>query len=260
MIGRLLAVNALILLVWMSLWFLAAKRRGRLDTVDTAWGTAFIVSAWAVVIQHPHTVNYLIAALVTIWGGRLSWHLAKRSQSRKEDPRYEEISRRWKGNYWLRAYFSIFLVQGAMIWIISLPIVLAAGQLLSGYPKLAWIGAAIWLAGFIYETVGDKQLAEFLRNPKNKDKIMQSGLWRYSRHPNYFGEITQWTGISVIVLAMAYGWIGVISPIFLTLLIVYVSGLPLTEKRRAKDKAYQEYKRRTSAIIPWLPLSPAKNT
>jgi len=256
MVAQILWVNALILIGWMSLWFLAGKKVGRLDTVDTAWGTSFILVAWATVIQCPGRINYLIAVLVSIWGARLSWHLYKRSKRGSEDPRYLEISKKWKSNYWLRAYFSIFLLQGAMVWIISLPIMLAAGDLLfEGVGWLALSGALVWLAGFIYESIGDKQLADFIKRRSKKSEIMQSGLWRYSRHPNYFGEIVQWTGIAVIACSVAYGWIGFIGPAFLAFLIVFVSGLPLIEKRRARDLAYQKYKQRTSAIIPWPPKS-----
>jgi steroid 5-alpha reductase family enzyme len=139
-----------------------------------------------------------------------------------------------------------------LIGIIGLPIMAATGQVLDGWAWLTYAGAAIWIAGFITETIADRQLGAYIRLSK-RPKVLQTGLWRYSRHPNYFGEVVQWWGIAVIALQASYGWIGLIGPAVLTLLILFVSGIPPIEKRRAKDAAYRTYQKQTSAFIPLPP-------
>lgn len=254
MITKILIVNALVLFVYMSLFFIAAKARKRIDTVDISWGLGFVAVAWSTLLLQQTNRSLLITVLVTIWGLRLANHIYKRSKTKGEDPRYAEISSKWKGNFWLRAYLSIFLLQGGLILVVSLPISLAANTQLDGLGWLSVLGAAIWLKGFIIEAVADKQLANFLKT-KNHPKLLQTGLWHYSRHPNYYGEIVQWWGIGVIALQTSYGWIGLIGPITITILIVFISGIPPIERRKANDKEYQDYKRRTS---PFFLLPPRK--
>mgnify|MGYP005613215997 FL=1 len=137
--------------------------------------------------------------------------------------------------------------------VVSLPIFVATGEPLSGWAWLTWLGVLIWLKGFIFEAISDYQLANFLKL-KDRPKVLQTGLWKYSRHPNYYGELVQWWGIGIIALQVSYGWIGLIGPLTLTLLIVFVSGIPPIEKRRAKDPEYREYMNRTSPLIPWKSL------
>jgi steroid 5-alpha reductase family enzyme len=253
MIGRILIVNAVLLAVYMSLSLLVARSKKRLDIVDTAWGLGFVVVVWSVVVQQSSARSWLVAVLVSIWGVRLALHIGRRSLQRGgEDPRYEELSREWRGNTWLQAYFRVFLLQGALVWIISLPVVMATGSPNAGLGWLGIAGTAIWLAGFVFEAVADHQLAKFLL-AKNRPKVLQTGLWRYSRHPNYFGELTQWWAIGLIALQTNYGWIGLVGPLVLTYLIVFVSGIPPIERRRQKDVEYQAYQRQTSPLIPLPP-------
>ncbi|MEK7599597.1 MAG: DUF1295 domain-containing protein [Patescibacteria group bacterium] len=254
MITQILLINAGLLLAYMSLWFVIARSRQRLDTVDTAWGLGYVLVAWAVVIQEPNTISFLIACLVSVWGLRLANHIWRRSLKHDEDPRYVELSSKWRGNLWLRAYFSIFLLQGVLIWAISLPIVMASNPALIGWGWLVLLGSLVWLKGFCIEALADRQLRQFLSN-KNRPKVLQTGLWRYSRHPNYFGELTQWWGIGIIACQVSYGWVGLFGPTILSILIIFVTGIPPIEKRRLKDPEYKEYKRRTSPLILWPPKS-----
>ncbi len=254
MIGQLLWIDALLLLVYMTCWWAVGKRRNRLNVVDVAWGGGFILVAWSVFAQVHDVRNMMIAALVTLWGLRLMSHLWLRViGSGKEDPRYEDIKRKWRGSVWLRAYFSIFLLQGALILLISLPVTVAANPY---YPDLTWLlyaGTAVWFVGFTIERIADAQLREFISKPSNTGKVMDQGLWRYSRHPNYFGELTQWWGIGVIALQSTYGWIGLAGPLTLTILILFVSGVPPIEDKKKHESAYATYMRRTSMIIPLPP-------
>jgi steroid 5-alpha reductase family enzyme len=253
MVGRLLLINAIGLVVYMTVFFLVARARKRLDTVDTAWGGGFVVASVLVAGQTHYGRNILIAALIEVWAIRLTSHIVERSKKRKEDPRYEAIAGKWKGNYWLRAYFSIFLLQGVIIWIVSLPTVFAANpNLVKPAAVFIMLGAIVWAKGFIFEFFADRQLAQFISNPKNKGKLLDTGLWRYSRHPNYYGEIVQWIGIGIIACSARYGWVGLIGPLVLALTIVFISGIPPIENRKKTDKKYQEYTKHTSVLIPWF--------
>ncbi|MEK7594292.1 MAG: DUF1295 domain-containing protein [Patescibacteria group bacterium] len=252
MIALILLINALFLFVYMTVVFVLAERRGRLDTVDIAWGPAFLMVAWLTAVIEVTPQSFVIAILVTIWGLRLAFHIGLRAKKKSDDPRYTELTKKWKGDVWRRAYISIFLLQGALVWIISLPIVMASGEQLSGWSWLTWLGGIIWLKGYLIEVAADRQLREFLSD-KDHPKVLQTGLWHYSRHPNYFGELTQWWGIGVIALQASYGWVGLIGPIALTILIVYVSGIPPIERRRQEDHQYREYQRKTSPLIPLPP-------
>jgi steroid 5-alpha reductase family enzyme len=248
---RLLLVNALILFVYMSICYYIARVRRRLDTVDIAWGLGFIVIACSAFVYRPSGRNLLILAIVSIWGLRLASHIYMRSKKRDEDRRYKELTTRWKGNIWLRAYYSIYLVQGLLILIIGIPIMVAIQQQLPGLAWLSIMGTVIWIVGFIIESTADAQLANYLKLD-NRPKVLQTGLWSYSRHPNYFGELLQWWGVACIALQVSYGWIGLVGPLTLSILIIFVSGIPPIERHRSKDQEYRIYQKQTSVLIPWM--------
>jgi len=257
MLGRLFLINAVVLFVVMTLAWWLTRRRQRLDTVDTAWGLGFILVAWIAQAYQPSSHSLLIAILVTIWGLRLSYHLYTRNQGRPDDRRYRELSAKWQGSFWRRAYVSIFLLQGGLIWLISLPVMVATGpQLLSGNLQTL-AGVWVWAVGFVFEALSDYQLSEYLKQPK-RPKVLETGVWRYSRHPNYFGELAQWWGIALIALQSSYGWLGLLGPVTLTILIVFISGIPPIERRRSKDPAYRAYQKRTNMLVPWPPKETAQ--
>lgn len=248
-----LLANAVLIFVVMSAAWLVARRRQRLDTVDAAWGLAFIVPASLAFGLQWQLSTVVAAVLVYIWSIRLTTHLIDRNRARPDDPRYKAFTKKWRGEFWQRAYFSVFLLQGALVWLISLPVILSVGK-----PRgtaLVWVGAglALWILGFVIEAIADRQLEVFRRDPTHHGHSLQTGLWRYSRHPNYFGELLQWFGIAVVATSVHDGWIGFAGPIVLTLLIVFISGIPPIETRRQHDKEYQAYRRRTSMLIPWRP-------
>lgn len=254
MITQLLVVNFLALVAYMSIWFLIAKAHNRLDIVDAAWGSGFALVAWISVLQNYSLHSVLLGVLVTIWSARLTRHIGARLRTRR-DPRYELIASKWSGNYWVRAFFSIYLLQGVIVWAITIPISLAAG--LQVHPGLtttfAVIGTAIWAVGFIIEAISDKQLHDFIANPKNKGEVLDKGLWRYSRHPNYFGEILIWYGLAVFAFSASYGWLGLIGPTILAATIIFASGIPPIENRKKSDPKYQAYMNRTSVLVPLPP-------
>ena len=251
-------LNLLLSLVFMTAAYYGARVRDRFDTVDIAWGLGFAVIAWVVELRQPNGLSLLLALMVTVWGLRLSLHIWQRTGFRKDDWRYEEIAKRWEGDTWVRAYFSLFLLQGFLIWLISLPIQLAGAS--TGGSWLTGLGLMLWLAGFVMEVVADRQLQSYLRQDK-RPKVLDTGLWHYSRHPNYFGELLQWWAIGLMAVPVSYGWVGLIGPLVLTYLIVFVSGVPPIERRHMKDPDYVKYRQRTSMLIPKPPRNyNVKNT
>lgn len=248
-----LALNAGLLWAYMSIWWLIGRRLKRLDVADTAWGGGFILVALASWLTNPNFLTSLIAILVLAWGLRLMSHIWRRSRAKShDDPRYQELSAKWGRNFWLRAYVAVFMLQGLLLLLVSMPITAAAAQSQTPSTMIAIIGVVVWLAGFNIESAADRQLAEFVANPANKGKIMGSGLWRYSRHPNYFGEIMQWWGVWVLTLGGLW-WAAIVGPITITWLIVFVSGIPLLERRYRSNRDYQNYSKRTSMLVPLPP-------
>jgi steroid 5-alpha reductase family enzyme len=250
MLPKMLLASVGAILVYMTLWFFVAKRRKRLDTVNAAWGGGFVLIAWLVALQQPTIRTYMVAVMVTAWSARLTYYLAKRSRRNGEDSRYSERAKKWK-RVWLRAYFSIYLLQGVLLLLVALPIITNAGAPLPELRLLFTLGYAVWAVGFYIEYKADNELERFKSDKKNKDKVLDTGLWQYSRHPNYFGELLQWWGIGLIAAQTSFGWVGLAGSLVLTYLICKVSGIPSIEKRWAKDKRYQEYKKRTNSLLPW---------
>lgn len=243
-------------LVYITLVFGIAMKLKRLDVVDIAWGGAFIVAAKASFFlgEGQGALQLFTTLLVIIWGLRLALTILVRFRgAKREDPRYTELKKQWRGNLYLNAYGRIFVVQGLLAVIVSLSVITIN---LSDVTTIGWygvIGSLIWLIGFYFEAVGDAQLKKHLANPDNKGTLMTSGLWRYTRHPNYFGEATQWWGIWVIALSVPYGWVTIVAPLTISYLLLAVSGIPLTEKRFEGRPGWVEYKARTSAFLPLPP-------
>ena len=223
----------------MTLWFVIAVLKKRNDIADTAWGLGFILVTAINLILNPNSKLVISFLLITIWGIRLAFHIYRRNKNKPEDYRYEQ----WKNN----AYTKVFMTQGFFMWLICWPLINSAGS-------LNWfnlLGIFIWIIGFYFESTADAQLKLFIQNSSNKGKIMQSGLWAYSRHPNYFGEVTMWWGIWLINLNP--NWWTIIGPLTITFLILKVSGVPLLEKKYKGNKEFENYKKRVSVFIPWLP-------
>jgi steroid 5-alpha reductase family enzyme len=255
MIENILLISCAVF-VYITAVFGIALWKKRLDIVDIAWGGAFIVVALTSFVESPNPglLQMLVTGMVIVWGIRLGYTILRRVMSSPaEDPRYTELRSQWKGSLAFNAYVRIFLVQGFLATVVSASVILVN---LSDMSTLSWItaiGLAIWLIGFFFESVGDAQLKKHLANPNKKGQLMTSGLWKYTRHPNYFGEATQWWGIWIIALAVPFGWVGVMSPLLITVLLLLVSGVPLTEKRFAGREGWNEYRKRTSVFIPLPP-------
>jgi len=247
-------ILTLAVLVYVTAWFELAQYLDRIDAVDSAWGLGFVyVAMLSILLQFQYDSLTLTAGfLVALWGLRLFWHITARNLSKDEDGRYAAYRTRWGKSLWRKVFTNIYLVQGALILIISTPIVAIAAS-----PGRAWtlpvkLGFLIWITGIGFETLADYQLRHFLKSKPRKHTIMQTGLWRYSRHPNYFGEVVTWFGAAVVAAGVGQWW-GFIGFATITFLILKVSGIPPTEKRHEHDKAYQAYSRKTSVFLPLPP-------
>lgn len=241
---------------YMNLVFVLALIRQDNSIVDIAWGPGFVVVAGLTFFTGGQTgpLPLLILALVTVWGGRLGLHLWLRNRGRGEDFRYRNWRQTWGKWFILRSYLQIYLLQGLMMFIISLPVQLVnttGGRGVFG--AVAAAGVGVWLVGFLFEAVGDFQLLRFMRHPAHPGRVMRYGVWRWTRHPNYFGEATLWWGIALVALGCPYGYLGLLSPLTIDFLLLYVSGIPMLEAKYRDHPEYQQYCRTTSAFLPWPP-------
>ena len=253
------AVVGLVILAGMVVLWAASLALRNASIIDIFWGLGFVVAAWLYFGLTPAGFSgrkILVCTLVSLWGLRLSFYILWRNWGKPEDFRYrawrESAGKKW----WALSFFQVFLLQGFLLWLISAPLLAAqwaaAPTYLTGVDYLA---ALIWLAGFFFEAVGDWQMARFKADPANRGKLITGGLWRYTRHPNYFGEVTLWWGIWLIALGVPGGWLTIIGPLTITLLILKVSGIPMLERHYEGRPDFEAYKRRTSAFFPLPPRS-----
>jgi steroid 5-alpha reductase family enzyme len=245
-------IIGLMVLLWLvSLWLKNSS------IVDIFWGTGFVIFAWVAFILTPGGFiarKILLCLLVTLWGLRLSLHILKRNWGKGEDFRYQAWRNEAGSSWWWKSFFKVFILQAILLVIVAVP--LLAAQIKPLPDHLTWLdllAIPVWLIGFSFETLGDWQLMRFKANPANKGKLLTTGVWRYSRHPNYFGDATQWWAYYLVALA-AGGWWTIFSPIIMTGLLLRVSGVRLLEKTLKETKpGYQEYLETTSEFIPWFP-------
>lgn len=246
----------LAVLVWgyMTIWFCVAALRKRNDLADVAWGIGFVVLAWASwlvgIVSVPAAI---VNVLVTVWGTRLAWHIHKRHRGKPEDFRYAAWREKWGGWVLPRSYAQVFLLQGALMYCVALPVLAINLFPISLTPVFVLVGLAVWCVGFAFEAIGDAQLARFIADPAQKGKLLMTGLWKYTRHPNYFGEVTQWWGIWCIVVANTGAWWTVIGPMTITALILWVSGIPLLEEKMKSHPDFAMYAQRTHRFFPMIP-------
>ncbi|EWC60046.1 hypothetical protein UO65_4665 [Actinokineospora spheciospongiae] len=250
--------NALIslgvVLVVMVAAFGVSLARGRYDTVDTVWGLGFAVVAvvTCALSTGDLALRLVTTALTVVWGVRLAVHLHVRNRGKPEDRRYAEIAGRAKGDPRWHVFVRVFLVQAAVMWFVSLPV--QAAQYADSFGVLAWVGVAVWLVGFTFETVGDHQLSAFANDPSTGGKVLDTGLWRYTRHPNYFGDAAVWWGLYLLACASWPGAATVLSPIAMTFTLAKGTGKPMTEKHLSSSRpGYADYVARTSGFFPLPP-------
>lgn len=249
-------LNVAAIFIFMVTMFIIAQLKKDNSIVDIGWGLGFVIIAFVSYFAtggEKDLRQTVVLILVTLWGIRLFLHLFIRSIGRGEDFRYVNFRKQWGKNATVIAFFRVFMMQGAIMLLLAYPIVLVNSAIAEGLDGAAIIGLIVWIVGFLFQTIGDYQLERFKKQKKHKEEILKSGLWRYSRHPNYFGEAAMWWGIFLIVLGVQNGWTAFFSAAFINLLLLKVSGVPFLDKRYAGNKDYQLYKQETNQFIPWIP-------
>lgn len=251
-----LYITSAVLFFFMTLWFLVSLVIRRSDIADVLWGAGFavIVLTALATVELVSLRALVMCLLVVVWGGRLSTRIFLKYRGKPEDFRYRRWREEWGGYFALRSYFQIFVLQGVLMFVVLAPVLYTIGR--AGRPEVTIfdiLGILVWCGGFIIEAVADFQLDSFKQRSYNKGRILTTGLWKYSRHPNYFGEVVMWWGIYIMALSVSGGLYTIIGPVFITFLILCVSGIPLIENRYRDNPEYQEYKKRTSAFIPLPP-------
>lgn len=253
MLAAVLTITVLMLTTWVV--SLIVKNA---SIVDIVWGFGFVAVAWAVRLTADGLAarQNLLVALTTVWGLRLSGYLFWRNHGKGEDYRYKAMRKRWGPRFGLISLVTVFALQGTLMYLVSLPVQLGQPRATPALGWLAWAGLAVWLVGLFFESVGDAQLARFKADPANAGTVMNKGLWRYTRHPNYFGDACVWWGIALVAAEVPVGRWGLIGAAVMTLFLRRVSGVTLLEKSLVKRRqGYTDYVARTS---PFLPRPPKK--
>ncbi len=238
---------------YATIWFCLSLYKQRTDIADIAWGAGGALFGPLALASAPSpTIRaYLVTLFVVCWGVRLAHHIYVRNKNKPEDARYVAMRSSWGEFATVRVFLQIFTLQSILLLCV---LISTFTIVLSDTPRTLtlWdiIGSVVWLIGFYFEATGDKQLSTFLANPPNKGKIMTTGLWRYTRHPNYFGEMTQWIGIFIISLSVPFGFVTIISPLLISYLLLHVSGIPMLERRYEGNIDYEAYKKVTPPLFP----------
>jgi steroid 5-alpha reductase family enzyme len=254
-----LTLNAAVIAsLMLAVWLISLPLRD-VSIVDIAWGLGFALVAWVTYFAGTENTGLLLPTLTTLWGLRLSGYLAWRKAGTPEDFRYREMRDRHPRLFPIRSLLTIFILQGALMWLIALPLQMLSPSSPSSVP-LTVVGVVLWLAGFLFESIGDSQLARFKSDPANDGRVFDRGLWRYTRHPNYFGDFLVWWGFYLLALAAGAPWWTVVGPIVMSVLLMRISGVTLLEKSlKSRKEGYEEYASRTNAFFPWRP-KPARST
>jgi steroid 5-alpha reductase family enzyme len=251
----LLVAAGAIATLMLATWLVSLARKDA-SIVDIVWGLGFVVVAWAVfaTTDGNQTRRILLVATTTIWGLRLATHLFLRNRGKGEDHRYQTMRRRYGERFAFVSLYLVFGLQAVLMWIVSLPVQLGQTRQAPDVGPVAWIGIAVWAFGMYFEAVGDWQLARFKRDPASAGKVMDQGLWRYTRHPNYFGDACVWWGIALVAAETGIGAIGLVGALVMTVFLRRVSGVTLLERSLVKRRpGYEDYVRRTSPFLPRKP-------
>lgn len=255
LVQTLLTNLLVIVLAMVAVWVVGTLRRD-VSIVDLFWGMGFVIVAWTswLLARPAEPRTLLLAVLTTLWGVRLSLYLAWRNWGHGEDRRYAAMRAKDPERFWWLSLPRVFLLQAAILWFVAFPVQVAAAADLAA--PLGWldaVGAALWATGLVFEGVGDWQLARFKGDVANAGRVMDRGLWRFTRHPNYFGDFCVWWGLYLIAAAGGAGWT-VVSPLLMSLLLLKVSGVSLLESTIVDRRpAYAAYQARTNAFFPGPP-------
>lgn len=248
--------SAIIILVLMTLLWLYSLRIKNSSIVDIFWGTGFVITYWMLLLISSVEITtriLLMGAIVTLWGLRLSIHIFSRNHGQPEDFRYAAWRKEAGESWWWRSFFKVFVLQGVIMLIVAAPLIaVIAADPANTSCSCEYAGLGLWLVGFMFEAGGDAQLARFKKDPANKGKLLTTGYWSVTRHPNYFGDAAQWWGFWLFAFS-AGAWWTVFSPLIMTYLLMKVSGVAMLERTMKAKPGYEEYMARTNAFFPWFP-------
>jgi steroid 5-alpha reductase family enzyme len=265
-----LLISLVVIFLHFVNYFWIAVKQNNFGIIDIGWGQGFVLVVWVLMLTrtfligvNPNIIGYLTLVLTTIWGLRLSSHIHKRNHGKPEDKRYVAMRAKILPPYvLLKSFVRIFLVQALFMFVISFVLIanIMSGIVLPLQPisyVLLGLGLLVWFIGFYFQAVGDQQLATFIQDPKHKGQLITTGLWRYTRHPNYFGEVMMWWGIAILGFAnsfeIVYPIIALLSPLIVTWLLRFVSGVPLLEKHMKTKPGFDVYEKTTNIFFPWFP-------
>lgn len=247
-------LNAIIIFAYFTAFFVIGQILKNNSIVDIGWGFGFVLVAIlnAIIFGLKTPGQSIVLIMVAVWGLRLTYHILKRNWKKTEDFRYVNMRKKWGNKQMLNAFFKVYMIQGLFMFLISLSISIVFANNISNIYFLIG-GIFVWLFGFLFEAVGDYQLKNFIKNKKQKGDVIKTGLWKYTRHPNYFGESVIWWGIALIAFGSSYSFLSLVSPIVITFLLVKVSGVPMLEEKMMKNPKFVEYAKVTNKFIPWFP-------
>jgi len=250
-----LLIPVSVVAAFMTLLYVVSLIRRDNGTADIGYGIAVMLGALSAhLIAEASIVAQALSLLVVVWAVRLSTRIYRKNRGKPEDFRYRAWREAWGTTFLIRSFLQIYMLQGAIALLIASPVIFAVAFPSTPYMPLVILGIAVWMVGFVFESVGDAQLDRFIADPLNKGRIMTEGLWRYTRHPNYFGESLMWWGIALAASsATSVPLFAFASPILITYLLLYVSGVPMLEKRWAGNPEWEAYARRTSVFVPLPP-------
>ena len=246
--------SAVSVFIYMTSVFVLAQFIKNNSIVDIAWGPGFFIIALVQLIlkPNPNINDSIISLIVFIWALRLSVHIYFRSRGKQEDFRYAQWRKEWGDKAMINAFVRVFMLQGLIMLVVALPIMLTFYNSHGSHILFSFAGLLIYVLGLSFESIGDYQLYKFKKNKDNKGKIIQSGLWKFTRHPNYFGEAVLWWGIGIYAIGIGSSIAALTGPLVINLLLVYVSGIPLLEKKYEGNTEWGEYKINTPAFIPLI--------
>jgi steroid 5-alpha reductase family enzyme len=255
-VGVVVSSVVLVITLYVVALFILSLILKRNDIADVAWGGGILLVGITSYVQqtNPTTLSKIVLSVVAVWAVRLSVRIFLRNKKKSEDVRYKKWREGWGRWFYIRSFFQVYILQGFLMLVVGYPlihVVVYGEETLS--LLFVGVGFCVWLFGFLFEVVGDYQLDRFLGNTNNKGKIMQTGLWQYSRHPNYFGEVVQWWGVWCMVLSVPFGVYAFVGPFMITVLILKVSGVPMLEESMAKNPDFEKYKKTTSVFFPLPP-------
>jgi len=254
--ARALVFSGLAIVVLMFGTWLVSLAVKNASIVDIVWGLGFVMVAWVerIAVDGDNVRQWLLTVMVSVWGLRLAGYLFRRNHGKGEDFRYQAMRRHHGDRFPIVSLFTVFALQGLLMWIVSLPVQLGQADASPGVGAVAVAGIAVWCVGVFFETVGDAQLARFKADPANSGSVMDRGLWRYTRHPNYFGDACVWWGIAIVAAETGSGAFGLVGAVVMNVLLLKVSGVPLLERSLNKRRpGYADYVRRTSGFVPRPP-------